>query len=205
MKSFTALLLTFSTLLLTINAPPPDWPVFAKLSDLKSKLRIFQIYANAAYPNKPKKQKEAIATLQYLFDNDKGWMKRDHLIPLYDYLASGGLVQHSKHMPYVPVTEAVSYLGKGTVYEKTAVVQPAMNALINLHLKKAKRAGFKAKDQLLDEVKGLSDKRPLQRGFFATVPRPFTWDEAEELKRRVDAVEASSSGGGRMHGVPWGK
>ncbi|KAJ1026395.1 hypothetical protein NDA13_003776 [Ustilago tritici] len=207
MKSFTALLLTFSTLLLAINAAPTtDWPVFAKLSDFKSGLHIFQTYANAAYPNKPEHQKEAIATLQYLFHQDHSWTKRDHLIPLYDYLASGGLVQHPTDMSYVSVAEAVSHLGQGTVYQHWAVVRPAMSALIKRHLKEAEKAGFKAEDHLLDEAKGLPDKRPLQGGgAFTTVRRPLTWDEAEELKRKWDTVGARSSGGGRMHGVPWGK
>ncbi|SYW80433.1 uncharacterized protein UBRO2_03701 [Ustilago bromivora] len=183
MKSFTALLLTFSTLLLAINAAPTtDWPVFAKLSDFKSRLHIFQTYANAAYPNK------------------------HHLIPLYDYLASGGLVQHPTDMSYVSVAEAVSHLGQGSVYQQEAVVRPAMSALIERHLKGAEKAGFKAEDHLLDEVRGLSDGRPLKTGgAFATTHRPLTWDEAEEVKRKWDAVGASSSGGGRMHGVPWGK
>ncbi|SPC66107.1 uncharacterized protein UHOD_04494 [Ustilago sp. UG-2017b] len=205
MKSFTALLLTFSTLLLAINAAPTTvWPVFAQLSDFKSRLHIFQIYANAAYPNKPEQQIKAIATLQYLFHQDQGWTKRDHLIPLYDYLASGGLVQHSTDMSSVSVAEAVTHLGRGSVYQQEAVVQPAMSALIERHLKKAEKAGFKAEGHLLDEVKGLSGK-PLKRGDFASTPRPLTWDEAKEMKRKLDAVGASSSGGGRMHGVPWGK
>ncbi|SAM82473.1 uncharacterized protein UBRO_04494 [Ustilago bromivora] len=168
MKSFTALLLTFSTLLLAINAAPTtDWPVFAKLSDFKSRLHIFQTYANAAYPNK---------------------------------------LQHPTDMSYVSVAEAVSHLGQGSVYQQEAVVRPAMSALIERHLKGAEKAGFKAEDHLLDEVRGLSDGRPLKTGgAFATTHRPLTWDEAEEVKRKWDAVGASSSGGGRMHGVPWGK
>lgn len=113
-------------------------------------------------------------------------------------------MQHGTHMRHVLVAEAVNYLGEGTVYQMEATVKPAMKALINSHFKEAKRVGFKAEDQLLDEVKGLSDKRPLQ-GVFAGVPRPLTWEEAEAVKRRLDAVGASSSGGGRMHGVPWGK
>ncbi|SOV03934.1 uncharacterized protein UDID_19361 [Ustilago sp. UG-2017a] len=167
MKSFTALLLTFSTLLLAINAAPTtDWPVFAKLSDFKSRLHIFQTYANAAYPNK------------------------HHLIPLYDYLASGGLVQH-------PTDMSVSTRGRSAACNECFDRASSQGA---------EKAGFKAEDHLLDEVRGLSDGRPLKTGgAFATTHRPLTWDEAEEVKRKWDAVGASSSGGGRMHGVPWGK
>ncbi|SOV10022.1 related to conserved hypothetical Ustilaginaceae_specific protein [Ustilago sp. UG-2017a] len=205
MKSFTALLLTFSTLLLAINAAPTTvWPVFAQLSDFKSRLHIFQTYAIAAYPNKPEQQKEAIATLRYLFHQDEGWNKREHLIPLYDYLASGGLVQHATNTPSVTVAEAAAYLGQGTVYQQEAVVRPAMSTLIERHLEKAEKAGFKPENDLLGEVKGLPG-RPAKKGVFAPIPRPLTWDEAKVIKQRLDAVGASSSGGGRMHGVPWGK
>lgn len=114
-------------------------------------------------------------------------------------------MQHATNTPSVTVAEAVAHLGRGTVYQQQATVRPAMNALIEHHLKTAKKAGFEAKDDLLGEVKGLPGSSLKKGGAFASISRPSTWDEAEAIKQRLDAVGASSSGGGRMHGVPWGK